>query len=881
MRLYLYTACALSAIVTILCACAAPAANDRPLIYGMNPIPSEWAGRPAGDYVWESQQYDKMRAAGCTAVRVGVGWDLVEPNRGDRNWGDIDADLTRMLDRGFEPVMLIVATPAWTLLPGQQTPFYPPQLQFRPEFEKFVYDCARKFRGRVKYYEFWNEPNGYGWNREPGGNTFNKAWEYVPWLMHGYRAVKKGDPYALWAIGGMDDNGGGGDYYLGLCYKYMAKGYFDAVCDHPYSVANADLWKLDDIRAKMAEYSDALPVWITELGWPANGRETQVASWITDYLTRLSGDAYSFCKIATYHTSTDFTSEPVGYGLMTYDLTTKPTYNAFSDMPKPTRAVPGTPAVTILGPAKVRITFNSDIPATAQIMYGLTSAYGMVTARETTPTTSHSFDVDGLQPNTTYHYRIRIGAGEYADNFSPNYTFKTANGNVVALVGNVIVSNITESSATISWTTNVAATTRVEWGEDYSYSYYVSKGSTLETSHTVTLTGLHPNTVFQARIVSTRSGYGNLIREIDPIVTRRAPRLLENPGFESYGPRQPWIIYGRNDGRITGTWYAGITGRSGNAFFGSAASWDCKSGGCYQQVGAVPGKVYWVSAWTRSYQIGGSLGEDAARVGIDPSGGTDPSSPDIVWGPWTYSQLDWARMDATAVAWSDEITVFIEIRQPHAYEWNINAVDDVELRESEPYMPLADVKLAAEGAIVSAEGAVCTANFGDHSYIQAPDGTCALRLNGPCAAQPGDTIAFTGVSSFTGPEKSVEVTMVAVTARGGYVRPVGMLTRDVGGSPLPGQTAVIQGSIGVNTLCKLVKICGTVTESAANYYIVNDGSSDLAAQGIKVLLPEPNTAPPVGSTVSVWGIAAAEQVADQWLPIIKLRNSLDYVVHIP
>jgi hypothetical protein len=875
----------LAVMLGALAVCASPvhAANDRPLIYGMNPMPSEWAGRPAGDYTWEGQQYDKMRLAGCTAVRIGVGWDLIEPNPGDRNWGDIDGDITRMLDRGFEPVLLIVATPTWALLPGQGVSFYPPQPQFRPEFEKFVYDCARKFRGRVKYYEFWNEPNGYGWNREPGGNTFSKAWEYVPWLMHGYGAIKKGDPNALWSIGGMDDNGGGGDYYLGLCYNYMAKGYFDAVCDHPYSSSTAELWKLDDLRAKMAQYGDALPVWITEMGWPANGRETQVAGWITDYLTRLSGDAYSYCKIATYHTSTDFTAEPVGYGLMTYSLQTKPTYDAFYNLTKPARAtVTSAPTVTVLGPSKVRVTFTSSIPATAQIMYGLTNAYGMVTARETTESTSHTFTIDGLQPNTTYHYRIRLGAGDYADNFSANYTFKPATGSAVSLVGNVVVSNITANSATVSWTTNVASTSTVEWGEGYDYSYSVSNGATLETNHSLTLTGLHPHKVFQARVISTRSGYGNLVKEIEPITTRRAPRLLDNPGFESYGPKQPWVIYGRNDGRITGTWYQGMTARTGSAFFGSAASWDHKSGGCYQQVGAVPGKAYWVSAWTRSYQLGGTPGADVARVGIDPAGGHNPNDPGIVWGPWTYSPTDWKRMDVTSVAYSDEITVYVDISQPYGFEWNINIVDDVELRESDPYMPIGAVKSAEVGVPVAAEGVVCTANFGGYSYVQATDGTSALRVNGPCFAEPGDTVAFTGVVSFVGPEKCVEAAMIAVTGRGGTVEPVGMLARDVGGAPLDGQTILLANATGANTLCKLVKLCGIVTARGAGYYYVDDGSGCADASGnagIRVITPGSGSEPVVGSMVSVWGIAAAEQINGQWAPVLRQRAPTDQVIH--
>lgn len=868
-----------AAALLLVCATAAHSAYDRPLIFGMNPMPAEWSGHDGDQSWWEPEQYAKMKQAGCTAVRYGIGWDLIEPTRGVRNWGDIDNDIKLFLDHGFEPVLLIVATPAWALLPGQGTPFYPPQLQFRADFEKFVYDCARRFRGRVKYYEFWNEPNGWGWNRDPNGNTYQKAWEYVPWLIHGYNSIKKGDPNALWAIGGLDDNGVGyADDYLAKCYRYMSKGYFDAVCEHPYSSSNAELWKLDDLRAVMANYGDALPIWITELGWPANGRESQVATWITDYLTRLSSDDYSYCKMATYHTATDFTAEPHGYGLMTYDLgTQKPTYQAFKSFAgKPARAsVTGTPTVTLIGPARVRVSFTSDMPATAQIMYGLTTAYGMVTARATTPSTSHTFYIDGLLPNTIYNYRVRLGAGEYADDFSQNLTFRTAIGSVVSLVGPVRITNVGTDRATVTWTTNLASTSRIDYGEDCSYPYSVSDAA-LVTEHSITVTGLHSHRAYQARVVSTKSGYGNLSVETEPIVTRRVAGLISNGGFESYGPKQPWVIYGRNDGRVTGTWYWGLTARTGSAFFGSAGNWDGKTGGCYQQIGAVPGQDYWVSAYTRSVQVGGPAGADAARLGIDPTGGADPYASTVQWGFWTYSQSGWARMDCAATAQSDEITIFVDIRQPATYEWNVNIVDDVDLHGVNRFVSLGEVKSAVPGEPVASIGAVCTANFGDHLYVQSPDRTGAVRINYSNGAAPGDMVAFEGRVGFAGPEKCVIADAVGVTGRGAEPQPVAMLLRSVGGAPLPGQAEVIPGQSGQNTLGSLVKVCGTVTASEIGHYYLDDGSAR-----VKVVLPEQTYGPLVGFIVSTWGIAGTQNVNGQWAPVIKMRGSSDFTLHYP
>jgi len=43
-------------------------ANDRPLIFGMNPIPMEWWGYDPA--VWNPMQFAKMAEAGCTAARI-------------------------------------------------------------------------------------------------------------------------------------------------------------------------------------------------------------------------------------------------------------------------------------------------------------------------------------------------------------------------------------------------------------------------------------------------------------------------------------------------------------------------------------------------------------------------------------------------------------------------------------------------------------------------------------------------------------------------------------------------------------------------------------------------------------------------------------------
>lgn len=97
--------------------------------------------------------------------------------------------------------------------------------------------------------------------------------------------------------------------------------------------------------------------------------------------------------------------------------------------------------------------------------------------------------------------------------------------------------------------------------------------------------------------------------------------------------------------------------------------------GIYQQVGgAVPGATYYAYVGTASKygpNDSGCLNGHVARtIGIDPYGGTDPTSPSIVWGSETWKDgCGWEWKDdpkanapkVRAVAQSDKLTLFIKV----------------------------------------------------------------------------------------------------------------------------------------------------------------------------------------------------------------------------
>ncbi|MEZ5358252.1 MAG: hypothetical protein R3F48_05425 [Candidatus Zixiibacteriota bacterium] len=70
------------------------------------------------------------------------------------------------------------------------------------------------------------------------------------------------------------------------------------------------------------------------------------------------------------------------------------------------------------------------------------------------------------------------------------------------------VGSVTQTTSTISWTTDEPATSQVEYGYDANYGWSTTLDATLRTSHSVTITGLTAGTPYHCRPVS-RDGSSN------------------------------------------------------------------------------------------------------------------------------------------------------------------------------------------------------------------------------------------------------------------------------------------------------------------------------------------------------------------------------------
>jgi peroxiredoxin len=166
------------------------------------------------------------------------------------------------------------------------------------------------------------------------------------------------------------------------------------------------------------------------------------------------------------------------------------------------------PSIQSVSPSSITetgatISWETDEPATGQFEYGKTETYGLTAPPDTNLSTSHSVTLTGLDPNTTYYFKVisNDAAGNEITAKGELTTLATADETPPTISG-VGVSNITESSATITWVTNEPATSQVQYGKTETYGSSTTPDTNLTNSHNITLTGLSDNTTYYFKVIS-------------------------------------------------------------------------------------------------------------------------------------------------------------------------------------------------------------------------------------------------------------------------------------------------------------------------------------------------------------------------------------------
>ncbi|MGC9358910.1 MAG: cellulase family glycosylhydrolase [Anaerolineae bacterium] len=235
--------------------------------------------------------------AGFTWIRQQFPWEDIEISaKGDfwdhkwnvSAWAKYDriVDLAEQYD--IEIIARLDNPPAWSRSVGDAAGWTMAPPDDPNDFGDFVWTVVDRYKGRIRYYQIWNEPNIYPeWGDQPANPE-----AYTELLEIAYRRVKEADPNCVILAAGLAQNteevpdefgprNMSDLLYLERMYQAGVRGAFDIMgaqvyglwtgpMDRRTSRDRTNFSRVQLLRAIMVENGDAQkPIWATEVGWSA------------------------------------------------------------------------------------------------------------------------------------------------------------------------------------------------------------------------------------------------------------------------------------------------------------------------------------------------------------------------------------------------------------------------------------------------------------------------------------------------------------------------------------------------------------------------------------------------------------------------------------
>jgi len=183
---------------------------------------------------------------------------------------------------GLSIIARLSNPPAWSRAAGDKMGTYAPPDDYN-DFGDFVHAVVSRYRGRIKYYQIWNEPNIYPeWGEQPVDPE-----AYTELLKIGYTRAKEADPNCVIISGALASTIELGprnlnDFiFLQRMYDAGAGDYFDILAMQGYGLWSGPYDRR--MRPRVINFSRPLyirdimvknsdenrPIWISEMNWNA------------------------------------------------------------------------------------------------------------------------------------------------------------------------------------------------------------------------------------------------------------------------------------------------------------------------------------------------------------------------------------------------------------------------------------------------------------------------------------------------------------------------------------------------------------------------------------------------------------------------------------
>lgn len=180
------------------------------------------------------------------------------------------------------------------------------------------------------------------------------------------------------------------------------------------------------------------------------------------------------------------------------------------DATPPTMTTPTATGITATG---ATISWTTNESATITIEYGLSPTLASPSIlSDTTPRTTHAKQLTGLAESSTYYYRVTSCDTALNCASTAILSFQTPDATPPSISA-ITAGAITSTGAQITWTTDEAANSVVEYGTTTGYGANVTVAA-MVTGHSLSLTGLTPFTTYHYRVRSSDAS-GNLTTSTD------------------------------------------------------------------------------------------------------------------------------------------------------------------------------------------------------------------------------------------------------------------------------------------------------------------------------------------------------------------------------
>jgi hypothetical protein len=313
-------------------------------------------------------------------LRIDLRWSLAEPAAAghyDASYlGHIRTAVNAARAKGITIMIDVFSVPRWAsdasywnappsgYSKGYQ-PFYPVAASHLDEWQDTAAYLARYFKGKVAWWECWNEPNLWNYiypQKKPGDAKF-AARQYTKLIQRFYRGVNRGDAGAK-VLGGVTAPFGMNDKMRTAPQRFAADlkslgaaKYWDGYSHHPYTPAGVQPMPAPKARPSFPQYTITLgnlstllrifpkePFYLTEYGYPTKASRQWGPGHVSEktqasYLTTAYKHAASFkqVKLLTWFLWQDIYVGPDNaanayFGLVQPNGTKKPSWSAFAKL---------------------------------------------------------------------------------------------------------------------------------------------------------------------------------------------------------------------------------------------------------------------------------------------------------------------------------------------------------------------------------------------------------------------------------------------------------------------------------------------------------------------------------------------------------------------